>query len=191
MLFGAAYAKAMAETSAYLKTQFTGENEWYTPSEYLEIVREFFGGTIELDAASSDAAQEEVRARTYFTKVDDALARNWFGRVWLNPPYSQPEIAHFVTKLVREFSAKRVTEAILLTHNFTDTAWFHETASAAAAICFTKGRIKFYNAAGLGVASTQGSAFTYFGNRWADFAAHFMSVGFVVRVQCAEPEQAA
>jgi DNA N-6-adenine-methyltransferase (Dam) len=29
----------------------------------------------------------------YFTKFDDALNREWHGRVWLNPPYSRPTMA--------------------------------------------------------------------------------------------------
>jgi hypothetical protein len=40
MLYGAAYRKAMAEAgeNGHHRTQFTGENEWYTPAEY-ELAR--------------------------------------------------------------------------------------------------------------------------------------------------------
>jgi phage N-6-adenine-methyltransferase len=180
LLYGVAYNKAMAVQGS--KEVFTGENEWYTPDIYLDAVRELFGGEIELDAASSDAAQKIVRAKHHFTKVDDAMSKEWWGKVWLNPPYSQPDIAHFVSKLVGEVFNGNVKEAVLLTHNYTDTAWFHEAASAASAICFTRGRVKFYNAAGEVAAPTQGQAFAYFGKRWADFAAHFENHGFIVRV---------
>jgi hypothetical protein len=47
----------------------------------------------------------------------------WYGRVWLNPPYSQPHIFNFVRKLVSELD--NIKSAILLTHNHTDTEWFH------------------------------------------------------------------
>jgi len=57
-------------------TQGTGENEWYTPTEYLEAAREVLGG-FDLDPASSDAAQKIVKAQNYFTKSDDGLQKEW------------------------------------------------------------------------------------------------------------------
>jgi hypothetical protein len=42
-------------------TQGTGEFEWYTPERYLDLAREVLG-TIDLDPASSEIAQETVRA---------------------------------------------------------------------------------------------------------------------------------
>lgn len=180
-LYGASYHKAMAEASNS-KTVYTGENEWYTPDIYLNAVREFYGGTIDLDAASSDFAQAKVRAEQYFTAEQDALTKPWHGRVWLNPPYSQPEIGHFVAKLVSEVFSGNVTEAVLLTHNYTDTAWFHEAVSAASAICFTRGRIKFYNSAGTEAAPTQGQAFSYFGDRVNEFHACFSEFGFITGI---------
>jgi len=158
----------------------TGENEWYTPDEYLSLARQVLGG-IDLDPASSDAAQEKVSAIEYFSIEDDGLKRQWHGRVWLNPPYAQPHIADFVSKMVQERNAGRVVAAIMLTHNYTDTAWFQEAAAVADAICFTRGRIRFYDAEGTIAAPTQGQAFFYFGEESDRFAAVFADVGFVVR----------
>lgn len=157
----------------------TGENEWYTPDEYLTAARDVLGG-IDLDPASSDAAQEKVRAKSYFTKEDDGLSQEWAGRVWLNPPYSQPHIADFVAKLVKEYTAENTSAAILLTHNYTDTTWFHQAAGAANAICFTRGRIRFYDNNGDVAAPTQGQAFFYYGNDEDSFVARFSEIGFVV-----------
>ena len=42
------------------------------------------------DPASHPLAQARVRATQFFTQEDDGLKREWHGRVWLNPPYSQP-----------------------------------------------------------------------------------------------------
>ena len=161
-------------------TQGTGENEWFTPAEYIERARTVLGG-IDLDPATHDAAQEVVKAEKYFTKEDDGLSLDWHGRVWLNPPYAQPLIAQFVSKMVAERLASHVTAAIMLTHNYTDTEWFHEAATTADAICFTRGRVKFYSPDGAVAAPTQGQAFFYFGSNVRLFTAQFKSVGFVVR----------
>lgn len=32
-----------------------------------------------------------VPTKHYYTEKDDGLAQEWFGLVWLNPPYSKPE----------------------------------------------------------------------------------------------------
>lgn len=156
----------------------TGENEWYTPAKYIEMARQVMGD-IDLDPATSEIAQEHIEAGAFFTKQDDGLAQDWFGRVWLNPPYTQPEIAHFVKKLVSEIRADRVAEAIMLTHNYTDTAWFHLAESICSAICFTRGRIRFESPGGELAAPTQGQAFFYYGPNVERFRAVFGEVGFV------------
>jgi phage N-6-adenine-methyltransferase len=157
----------------------TGENEWHTPKEFLSAARDVLG-EFDLDPASTALAQLTVRATRYFTRETDGLQQPWHGRVWLNPPYAQPFIASFVLKLVTEVRAGRVTAAILLTHNYTDTTWFHEAASACAAICFTRGRVRFVSPSGELAAPTQGQAFFYFGTEPERFAERFATVGFVV-----------
>lgn len=161
------------------RAQGTGENEWYTPEQYVEVAREVLG-RIDIDPASSDYAQETVKAGTHFTIDEDGLAQEWNGTIWMNPPYSQPHIQQFIEKLVAEVRGKRTTAAIALTHNYTDTEWFHIAARACDAICFTRGRIKFFNPDGEEAAPTQGQAFFYFGDDVDKFAEEFSVFGFVV-----------
>lgn len=153
----------------------TGEYEWYTPPQYIEAAREVMGG-IDLDPASHDAAQVTVRAAHYFTAADDGLRQEWHGRVWLNPPYAQPLMQNFVGKLVAEFKASRVMRAIMLTHNYTDTAWFHQAQATASLLCFTRGRISFVGASG---PPTQGQTFFYFGDEPDIFRDVFAAFGFI------------
>ena len=168
------------ESQKHIRGTFgTSENEWYTPTEYVELARRVLG-EIDLDPASSDGAQTTVKAKEYFTPLENGLRRNWNGAVYLNPPYSQPDIGYFVSKLVAEQKAGRVTAAILLTHNYTDTAWFHKAAGMCAAICFTRGRVKFQDAEGKPASPTQGQAFFYFGENVALFSSVFKSIGFVL-----------
>lgn len=160
----------------------TGENEWYTPDEYLDIARQVLGA-IDLDPATSELANERVKASAIFTADDNGLERPWFGRVWLNPPYAQPLISQFADKTVAEWRSGNFEAAIVLTHNYTDTAWFQKLAHAATAICFTRGRIRFVSPDGNQAAPTQGQAFFYFGPKIDVFIAAFMGIGFVVEVQ--------
>lgn len=157
----------------------TGENEWYTPAEYIELARSVLGA-IDLDPASSKKAQETVKAAKFFTINEDGLNQQWHGRVWLNPPFAQPFITDFISKTVEEVSAGRTEAAIVLTHNYTDTSWFHLAASICNGICFTRGRVKFVSGDGDIAAPTQGQAFFYFGENLEKFADCFSSIGFVV-----------
>jgi hypothetical protein len=43
----------------------------------------------DLDVASP-SYKTNVPCKTYFTEEDDALSKEWFGLVWMNPPYSKP-----------------------------------------------------------------------------------------------------
>jgi hypothetical protein len=99
--------------------------------------------------------------------------------VFCNRPYATGEIDRFVSRLVDEHEAGNVTEAVLLVHSRTDTAWFHEAASAAAAICFTRGRVRFQRPDGTGDAPPIGSALFYFGAEPDRFAAIFDPIGLV------------
>lgn len=161
------------------RAQGTGENEWYTPAEYIEAAREVLD-VINLDPATSETANRTVRAEQIFTRDDDSLSREWSGNIWMNPPYSQPHIQQFVEKLVEEYRSGRAKQAIALTHNYTDTAWFHHAATHCDAICFTRGRIAFVGPGGEKAAPTQGQAFFYFGEKTNTFKEKFSKIGFVV-----------
>jgi len=149
------------ENNTHFRTSGTGENEWYTPAEYIEAARAVMGG-IDLDPASSDKAQESVKAADYYTAETDGLSKQWSGRVWLNPPYSQPLIRQFSEKVVSEYLAENIEAGIVLTHNYTDTGWFHTLESSASILCFTRGRVRFIGSDGSLASPTQGSTFFLF-----------------------------
>lgn len=180
------HAKARVEgmtTSApsYPKAEYTGENEWFTPADWVEKAREALG-EIDLDPASHAIAQQTIRAKTFFTAADNGLERPWFGRVWLNPPYNRALLSPFIDKLVEECASGRVDEAILLTHNYTDTEWFHAAARAAQTICFPCGRIRFLSPAGDECSPTQGQALFYFGADDEAFRRTFADLGLIARL---------
>ena len=178
-LLGSEYTAAFLQPAQNVRgTMGTGENEWFTPPEYIVPVRKVLGD-IDLDPASTAAAQEIVRAHQFFDQQIDGLKQEWHGRVFLNPPYGRPLIEPFITKLADEWNARRITAAIALTHNYTDTAWFQsKLVPIANAICFTRGRVKFYEGDHL-AEPTQGQAFVYLGDDPALFVEVFTAIGFV------------
>jgi hypothetical protein len=160
-----------------------GEYEHYSPAHFVEAVRKALGD-IDLDPASCTAAQEVVRAKDFFSAETDGLAQEWHGRVFLNPPYHRDLIPRFVAKLVDEIGAGRVTAAIMLTNNCTETDWFDVAFQACAGVCFTHGRIRFANPVdGDEVGSPpRGQVFIYFGADVARFEDVFGLLG-----SCARP----
>ena len=156
----------------------SGENEWYTPPEYIEAARDVMG-SIELDPASCETAQANVKAKRFCTADDDGLTKKWTGNVWLNPPYSKDLIGQFAAKVVAE--SGRMRQAIVLVNNATDTAWFHELASVASAVCFLRGRVKFLDRTGKPANTpVQGQAVLYVGPDVERFRSRFSAFGFVV-----------
>ncbi|MGI0488881.1 DNA N-6-adenine-methyltransferase [Pantanalinema rosaneae CENA516] len=95
-------------------------NEWYTPEKFIEMARRVMG-KIDLDPASSPVAQGIVQAKHYFTQAEDGMQQNWWGRVWLNPPYGRCSnelniygATAWMQKAITEFESGRVDQAILL-----------------------------------------------------------------------------
>lgn len=161
-------------------TNNSGENEWYTPPEFLESAREVMG-SIDCDPATSEKAQETVRAESYFTQETNGLEQEWGDNVWMNPPYATGLIGPFISKLCDEVEAGRVSQAIILTNNATDTEWFAELAEVATAFCFKQSRIRFLDADGEpGKAPLQGQVFTYIGKDWRGFVNEYRQHGLVV-----------
>jgi phage N-6-adenine-methyltransferase len=171
--------EAVRQTKGTHVANNSGENEWYTPAEYIEAARKALGG-IDLDPASSVKAQETVRAGRFFTKEDDGLAQEWAGRVWMNPPYGQPLMTQFSEKALVELNSGRVSAMVILTNNATETAWGNTLLAACDAVCFIRGRIKFLNAQGVEQHTPlQGQMVTYYGSDPDAFADAFASLGVV------------
>jgi len=157
----------------------SGENEWYTPSIYVEAARDVLG-RFDLDPASSDVANRTVRADRIFTAQDDGLAQEWpVGAIWCNPPYSQPLMGQFAARLAQ--AARDGSQVIVLVNNATETAWFQIIAAECSAICFPKTRIRFLDPDGNPAGSPlQGQAIIYSGSDVASFTEVFGQFGLVV-----------
>lgn len=158
-------------------TNNSGCNEWYTPERYLDLAREVLG-EIDLDPASCAFANETVKARLFYSEDDDGLTKPWHGRVWMNPPYSADLVSKFAYKFVDEYNDGNVTEGIVLVNNATETAWFAGMVSAATAVCFPRGRIRYQSPTRESLAPLQGQAFLYFGENGDKFLRVFSEIGW-------------
>ncbi|NOG83784.1 MAG: hypothetical protein HND49_08265 [Planctomycetes bacterium] len=153
-------------------------NDWYTPPEVIESTRLVLR-SIELDPASSEFAQKTVQAKKYFTKENNGLCESWNNsRVWLNPPYSMPEIAQFIEKLL----AENIDNYIVLTNNSSDTKWFHSLLAESSLVCFTKGRLSFVNPDSDSLSARQGQTLFYRGDNDDLFTSEFRKYGEILKV---------
>jgi phage N-6-adenine-methyltransferase len=159
----------------------SGENEWYTPAEFIESARTVLG-IIDLDPASSKAANAVVKATQFYDKEENGLNQDWNGRVWLNPPYQSGLIQQFTEKLRAAFTARKVTYAICLVNNATETQWFQNLASEASALCFPSSRIKFWNPSKFTASPLQGQTLIYLGSNTRMFNAEFQQYGIICHV---------
>jgi phage N-6-adenine-methyltransferase len=167
------------EKNGVIAQLHTGDEESYTPSEYIESAR-LVMGSIDLDPASNEMAQQIVKADKYFTSETDGLKQEWKGNVWLNPPYTALVINRFIDKIINGYQAGDISQAVILTNNNTDTSWWHNAAKCASAVCFTSGRINFIKLDGRKSSPTNGQCFFYFGMNTGKFIAEFSRHGFVM-----------
>ena len=69
------------------RTLNTISQEWGTPKNYVEAVRDFFGGHIDLDPCSNEYSIVHA-AVEYRLPKHDGLSESWdFPTIYVNPPY--------------------------------------------------------------------------------------------------------
>jgi phage N-6-adenine-methyltransferase len=158
----------------------SNSQEWYTPIKYIQLVNKVMG-KIQLDPASSIEANKRVKAVTYYDKSEDGLGADWFGRVFLNPPYGPGGVTdQWISKLLAQYEKGNVTEFILLVNNATGTRWFQKLWPFT--ICFVQGRIRFDQPTGVvkGKGPSHAQVFVYGGPQHYRFYEVFKDIGHIV-----------
>ena len=114
-------------------------DEWYTPPHIIRSLGEF-----DLNPATSlDTYKLNRSADNFYTAKENGLVRTWRGRVWLNPPYSNPLLQEFLNKMAVH------NRGIALIYSKIDAKWFHDIVlNNATAIKFLYDRIRFLKSDG-------------------------------------------
>lgn len=109
---------------------------WLTPPALLDAL----GGadSFDLDPCSLEARPWPT-ARAHYTPADNGLTKPWFGRVWLNPPYSTELVTRFLGRMAEH------GEGVALIFARTETDSFHRFVwGAATGLLFLRGRLNFH-----------------------------------------------
>jgi len=61
-------------------------DDWYTPP----FIFEALGLEFEMDVAAPPIGVPWIPVKRFLSLIDDGLATEWTGKVWMNPPYSDP-----------------------------------------------------------------------------------------------------
>lgn len=146
-------------------------DEWYTPKETLEHVKEFLGH-IDLDPASCEEANHLVGAANILTKEMNGLETEWYGKLWCNPPYSRTLIGKFTEK----FALGEFEEGLMLVNAVTDTKWALNLRHLA--VVYSIGRLPFWSPINQSYGKgTKGSALYYVGPNPKEFINYFEATG--------------
>lgn len=109
-----------------------GTVEWLTP---LSIIKTL--GPFDLDPCAPTKAWPT--ANRSFTRIENGLLQRWFGRVWLNPPYSSGEIDKWMARLAEHGRGTALIFARTETDAFFEHVWYRATA-----LLFLRGRLTFH-----------------------------------------------
>lgn len=157
--------------------------DYYTPQWVIDAAREVMGG-IDLDPASCEAANTWIMANRYYTIDQDGLSLPWYGRVWLNPPYSftngKSNQDAWSYRLATEYRSGAVSEGMLLVKAALGYKWF-EGLWDSWPVCFVRERLSFVMPNGSDDGqSKQGTAIFYMGTNLQGFVSAFAKFGRII-----------
>jgi len=120
-------------------TYEAGDDEHDTPLEFFEPIARHVDG-FDLDPSASDTSN---LAERNVTKDEDGLSIEWYGNVWLNPPYS--EVSDWMEYANQQHVLGNTDLIVCLVYARTGTRWYHRFVKVADMVCFVQGRLTFGN----------------------------------------------
>jgi hypothetical protein len=165
----------------------TLSQNWGTPEKYVQAIKEFFGGEIDLDPCSNEFSIVGARVE-YMLPANNGLKDSWnFKRIYVNPPYGLDRKRGTGIKnwLYRCAQAHKTfgSEVLALVPVATNTGhWKKYVFGRASAVCFLYDtRLKFLvNGQNGGKGAPMSCAMIYWGTRPDRFRAFFEKFGAVL-----------
>lgn len=154
--------------------------DYFTPPELVDAARRAMGD-IDLDAASHPIANRTLRIPDYFHINRSAFENDWYGRVWLNPPYGNN--APWFERIVRFLDEGSVDQLCMLS-----PVWAFTTEQAkpvmrrSAATVLLSPTPRFWGNANNRTGVNHPHAIVYFGSRAAEFLTAFAPHGIPVEM---------
>lgn len=112
------------------KIGYVAEDEHYSPAWIFDA----FGVIFDLDVCAPEGGVPWIPAKKSFSKLDDGLTQDWYGLVYMNPPYSK------TTPWVEKF--KKHNNGIALMP-VTASNWCKDFMQTVEAFCIADQRIYF------------------------------------------------
>lgn len=161
--------------------------EWGTPQKYVDAVKDFFGGEIDLDPCSNQFSI--VAAKTeYRLPQHDGLREPWdFNRIYVNPPYGSDRdrgtrIKHWLFRCA-DAHKRHGSEVLALVPVATNTGhWKNYVWGRATAVAFLYDtRLKFLvSGRDRGKGAPMSCSVIYWGKNYDRFFEHFIQFGAVI-----------
>jgi len=101
-----------------IQNRFDSKTDFRTPEHIFNGLNSRFG-PFTLDAAASP---ENHLCFAYYDESRSALERDWFGRVWVNPPYNN--IRPWAEHAIKQIEEKNVQSVTFLVPASTCSQWF-------------------------------------------------------------------
>lgn len=171
-------APAMSQPMRTMTSQLT--DECYTPVHIADRAHQCLGG-IDLDPASCEIANRQVRAARYYTKTDNGYMQPWAGRVFLNPPFTNNQVPRWVKRLGTAYDDGDVTAAVLLVNSAPGYDWWEELWESRPVVVLRR-RLTFHQESGelYGDHHKKGQTVAYYGPDVRAFIRAFGDLGRVL-----------
>jgi phage N-6-adenine-methyltransferase len=126
-------------TKKFYDSHDAGE-EWATPGDIWRPLADALGG-FDLDPAAGCEPRQIATDR--FTVEDNGLEKDWYGHVWVNPPYGRKFNRVWAEKAAAEARRPEVKTLTALVPSSLGSAWYQNNYGTADMETHINGRVSF------------------------------------------------